>query len=135
MRVKTVQKSCKKVGRKFSSFSVTLIPSDHSKGGLSISPTQKQLDNLKKGAPYRFTKENASEKGRRGAKASHEAHKRKKDMYTMTRKVADTSVKSEDLRKVLEDLGLDDEEQINAALIVKGVFERAAAGIIPASTS
>ena len=97
-----------------------------------MAPTQKQLENLKKGAPYRFTKENASEMGRRGAIAYNKVRRRNESMYTMTRKVADTSVKSEDLRKVLEDLGLDDEEQINAALIVKGVFERAAAGIIPA---
>ncbi len=97
-----------------------------------MAPTQKQLENLKKGAPYRFTKENASEMGRRGAIAYNKVRRRNESMYTMTRKVADTSVKSEDLRKVLEDLGLDDEEQINAALIVKGVFERAAAGNIPA---
>ena len=98
----------------------------------SIAPTQKQLDNLKKGAPHRFTKENASEMGRRGQIASQEAHRRNKDMYTMTRKVADTRVKSKDLRKALQELGLDKEEQINAALVVKGVFEKAAGGSIAA---
>jgi len=46
-----------------------------------IAPTQKQLDNLKKGEAYRFTKENASEMGRRGQAASVKAHKRNKDVY------------------------------------------------------
>ena len=97
-----------------------------------IAPTQKQMDNLKKGAAYRFTKENAAEKGRNGQIASQASHRRKKDMYTLTRKVADTRVKKEDLRRQLQDLGLEDEELINAALVVKGVFDNAAAGSIPA---
>ena len=97
-----------------------------------MAPTQKQLDNLKKGAPHRFTKENAREKGRKGAVASQKAHKRNKDMYLMTRKIADTRVKDDDLRQALLDLGLENEELINAALIVKGVFEGAISGSIPA---
>ena len=97
-----------------------------------MAPTQKQLDNLKKGAPHRFTKENAREKGRKGAIASQKAHKRNKDMYLMTRKIADTRVKDDDLRQALLDLGLENEELINAALIVKGVFEGAISGSIPA---
>ena len=98
----------------------------------TIAPTQKQLDNLKKGAPYRFTKENASEKGRKGQIASQKAHKRNRDMYVMTRKMADSSVKDEDLRQALLDLGMEDEDLINAAVIVKAVFDSAAAGSIPA---
>lgn len=97
-----------------------------------IARSQKQLDNLKKGAPYRFTKENASEMGRRGQIASVEAQKRNRNMYTMTRKVADTRVTKKDLRDELRNLGLDDDEHTNAALIVKGVFESAAGGSIPA---
>ena len=98
----------------------------------TLAPTQKQLDNLKKGAPYRFTKENASEKGRKGQIASQKAHKRNRDMYVMTRKMADSSVKDEDLRQALLDLGMEDEDLINAAVIVKAVFDSAAAGSIPA---
>ena len=97
-----------------------------------MAQSQKQLDNLKKGAPYRFTKENASEMGKRGQIASQEAHKRNKDMYTLTQIVADTRVSKEELREALKDLGLADDELINAALIVRGVFESAAAGNIPA---
>ena len=97
-----------------------------------IAPTQKQLDNLKKGEAYRFTKENASEMGRRGQVASQKAHRRNKDVYMMTRKMADASIQSEDLRQALLDLGLEDEDLINAAVIVKAVFESAASGNIPA---
>ena len=97
-----------------------------------MAPTQKQLDNLKKGAPYRFTTENASEMGRKGQVASQKAHKRNRDMYVMTRKMADASIQDGDLRQALLDLGLEDEDLINAALIVKAVFDSAAAGSIPA---
>ena len=97
-----------------------------------MAPTQKQLDNLKKGAPYRFTKENAAEMGRRGQIASQEAHRRNKDMYALSSKIADQTIEEEDLRQALESLGLEDGELINAALIVKAVFDKAIAGYIPA---
>ncbi len=95
-------------------------------------PTQKQLNNLKKGASHRFTKENASAMGKKGQIASQEAHKRNRDMYAMTRTVADTRVKHKDLRKALADIGITNKDQVNAALIVKAVFDSAAAGNIPA---
>lgn len=98
----------------------------------TIAPTQKQLDNLKKGADYRFTKENAAEMGRKGQIASVKAHKRNRDVYMMTRKMADASIQDGDLRQAILDLGMEDEDLVNAALIVKAVFDSAAAGNISA---
>ena len=93
-----------------------------------IKATQKQLDNLKKGAPYRFDSETGRAAGRKGHAASMKARKRNKDVYLMTRKLADTEIQQEDLRQALLDVGFEDEDLINAALIVKAVFDSAAAG-------
>ena len=95
---------------------------------ITIKATQKQLDNLKKGAPYRFDSETGRAAGRKGHAASMKARKRNKDVYLMTRKLADTEIQQEDLRQALLDVGFEDEDLINAALIVKAVFDSAAAG-------
>lgn len=98
----------------------------------AINSKPQQLDNLKKGEPYRFTKENAAEMGRKGQAAATKSNKRRVSMSTIARKVSDTRVTKEELREELRELGLEDEELINAALIVHGVFRQAAAGSIPA---
>ena len=97
-----------------------------------MAQTQKQLDNLKKGAKYRFTKENAAEMGRRGQKASVEGHKRKKSLAEYATIVQNADVTEESDREELRKIGIEDEIQQQAALIVKAVFRAAAGGSIPA---
>ena len=95
-----------------------------------IAPTQKQLDNLKKGAPYRFTKENASEMGKRGNEASQAAHEKNVQMSVIAKTVSNTRVSQDKIKKELGDLGITDEQKVNAARIVKAVFDAAVAGNI-----
>ena len=90
------------------------------------------MDNLKKGDPHRFTKENASEMGKRGNEASQAAHEKNVRMSAIAKTVSSSRVKAAKIRKALHDLGVTDEQQVNAAVIVKAVFEAAAAGNIPA---
>ena len=97
-----------------------------------MAQTQKQLDNLKNGAKYRFTRENASEMGRRGQKASVEGHKRKKSLAEYATIVQNADVTEESDREELRKIGIEDEIQQQAALIVKAVFRAAAGGSIPA---
>ena len=95
-------------------------------------PTQKQLDNLKKGAAHRFTRENASEMGRKGQAASVEGHKRRKSLAEYATIVQNADVTEESDREELRKIGIEDEIQQQAALIVKAVFRAAAGGSIPA---
>ena len=98
----------------------------------TIAATQQQLDNLEKGRPFRFTSENASEMGRKGQIASAKAQKRKRDMGELAAQIADSPVTKRLFRKKLTELGVGDEDQTNAAVIVKGVFDNAAKGDIRA---
>ena len=93
---------------------------------------QTSLDNLKKGSGRAFTKENASEYGRRGQAASVIARKKNKDLAIITESVADSRIKEEKIIKTLENLGVKDENMTNNAKVVKGVFNRAAKGEITA---
>ena len=67
---------------------------------------QNSLDNLKKGSGRPFTKEDASEYGRRGQAASVIARKKNKDLATITESVADSRIKEENIIQTLEDLGV-----------------------------
>ena len=94
-------------------------------------PTQKQLDNLKKGAPHRFTKENASEMGRKGQPASVEAQKRNRTTASFAKQIQNTDVANKKDRKRLAEHGIT-EEQKNGARVALAVFDQAVAGNIPA---
>ena len=96
-----------------------------------MAQTQKQLDNLKKGAKYRFTKENASEMGRRGQKASVEAARRNRSIAGSARRIHDTPVTEGSDIDRLAQLGIRD-EPINADRVAAAVFDKAAAGDIAA---
>ena len=90
-------------------------------------PTQKQLDNLKKGASHRFTKENAADMGRKGQKASVEAAKRNRSIASSARQIHDTPVTEGSDVDRLAQLGIKD-DPTNADRVAAAVFDKAAAG-------
>ena len=94
-----------------------------------MAQTQKQLDNLKKGAAYRFTKENAAEKGRRGQKKSVETRKRNRSIAASARQIHDTEVSDHKDREQLAKVGIT-EDPTNADKVALAVFNRASAGDI-----
>ena len=89
---------------------------------------QAQLDNLKKGINTRFN----SETGRIAQQASVLAQAKKRELAVITRAMADTKIKEDDLIHELEGLGVTDEHLNNNALVVKGVLNRASEGQITA---
>lgn len=90
-------------------------------------PTQKQMDNLKKGAPHRITRENAAEMGRRGQKKSAEARKKNRSIAASARQIHDTEVTDNKERERLAKLGITD-DPTNADKVAAAVFNRATSG-------
>ena len=81
--------------------------------------------NLKPGgAGHRLTVEEAQ----RGGKASAKAKKRKKTMAQFAAMISKAPVTDENAKEALRGAGIDDEDMINSALVVFGVFRQAVLG-------
>ena len=90
---------------------------------------QASLDNLKS-CGRRFTKENASEYGKRGQIASAAAKRRKRELARTAAILGKLPVSEED-RKMLDDVGFTDENACKNDLIVAATFQKAVQGDIP----
>lgn len=82
--------------------------------------------NLLKG--NRFTKETASEAGKKGAAVSHEVNRKRRTMHEIAKIINDSRVSGPKAREQLRALGIKDEDMTNAALIVSAVFRSAFEG-------
>lgn len=90
--------------------------------------------NLKRGNPDTQFKsgQNAVENGRKGGIASGEAKRRKKTMRELAQALSVAEIKDERARKSLKQLGFEDEELTNNALVVGSVLKAATKGSIAA---
>jgi len=92
------------------------------------------LDNLRNGpgTGRPFTKETATEYGRRGGQASGRARRRNKELAKMAVSAGKTRVTDQDLLKTLHDIGIQGENENMNALIVAGVMKKACQGEVTA---
>lgn len=90
------------------------------------------MANTKNLRPIKLSHEEAVENGRKGGKASVEARRKKKTMRELAQTMANAPVKQTRNRAVLEQLGLEEDEMVNSALVVAGVLKSAQSGNISA---
>ena len=84
------------------------------------------IENLTKMGKNRgLTSEEAQEIGRKGGIASGEARKEKKKMKDQAELLLSLAVKNPKLKKVMQDLGLDEEEQTNQMAMIISVMNKA----------
>ena len=95
-----------------------------------MNQTQSQRDNLLLGK--KITSEIASDYGKRGQPKSTEAKKIRRRMGYLATLIADTEVTDEKMKAKLQQLGIDDPEQQNDAVIAAAVYRAATKGDIPA---
>lgn len=85
--------------------------------------------NLENGKSTQFkTGEEAVKAGRKGGIASGKAKRKKKTMAEIARKIAESDVKNKDIRKSLEDLGIEDEDMVNGAVVTAAIYQSAVGG-------
>ena len=93
-----------------------------------MKPTPAQLENLKKGKKTQFNSETGRIAGKKGWEAAQEAKARNKAVAEFAHRIAEADLTNEELRKMLTDLGMTDEQVQNDALIAVGLFQRAIKG-------
>ncbi len=79
-----------------------------------------------------FNKENASENGRKGGKASGESKRRKKTMQELAKMIANAPIESKANKKALEKLGVADEDLTNNAMVVQALYKECLMGNVKA---
>jgi len=93
---------------------------------------QASLNNLNRGGGRPFTKENASEYGRRGGEAAKHIRRRNRAIAKMAVSAGKSRITDKDLLKKLNEIGLDGEDEQMNALVVAGVLGEATQGKITA---
>lgn len=92
-------------------------------------PTQKSLENLKKGEATRFQTGDAQvEIARKGGIASNEARRKKANMAAIARQIADAPITSTENVAALTALGVAEEDQNGSAMVVAGLYGKALTG-------
>ena len=99
-----------------------------------MARSKAQLDNLKKGKATQFKTgdKTAKEAGKKGGKASGEAKRRNKTIYQMVQMVADAPISDSKTRDVVASIGIDDENLVNDAVVVAGIYNAAVQGNVAA---
>ena len=96
-----------------------------------MAQSQAQLENLKKGHPP-FDHETARKNGKKGQPLSVIARKRNTTAAQMVQKISESQISNKDVRSQLQQIGLDDQDLTNAAMLVAGIFQQAAGGNLAA---
>ena len=73
---------------------------------------------------HRVSREDAS----RGGKRSGEVRRARKTMAEIARQIASAEVSSHEAKKKLQKLGIEDESQVNSALVTASIFNQAVKG-------
>ena len=97
-------------------------------------PTQKQLDNLKKGKATQFKSgEVAARCGQKGGIASGQAKRRNKTIAEMAKTFASLSTTDPKAKAALAKFGIDDEDATQGMILVASMFKAATKGNVAAA--
>lgn len=92
-------------------------------------PTQKSLENLKKGKATQFKSGAiAAENGKKGGIAYGQNARKRANMAAIARQIADAPITNEKNRAVIKSMGVDDEDINGSAMVVAGIYKKAASG-------
>ena len=92
-------------------------------------PTQKQLDNLKKGKATQFKSgENAAMNGRKGGLANGRNAPKRASMAAIARQIADAPVTNPKNVAALDALGVGEDNRNGSAMVVAGIYQKAVHG-------